>query len=1157
MKRLISILLTVVMLFSMLVAAIPASAATVATEDTDKPLKFKSGLDNLWFTEKQMTALPKTIEATINVPTTRFDIYEGHILAWKGRTNNSGHIIWVDLLRKNASNGDDGNNLGIRVLIKNGTTETTKVYYDALNSHLGEKVHIAFTFDSDVKLYINGELYTGGSFLTNNSVTNDAKFMEVYNSIDASKLTPLSLAGDDRLADSTSNLTKVDNYRYFKGGVYNACVFSDVRSASEVKADAKKLDTSKADNLIMAYDTTNMESTDRNISDLSGNGYDLKRTFHGKAFTSGLDNVYSTDKKVTALPKTFEATIAVPDIAAGKKLTYEGEIFAFYNDATKTKIWVDILRRKTDNTADDMNNLGIRLLCNNGTNEATKVYADALNSYLGQTIHVAFTVDDTSVKLYINGVERSDETGCYWAGVATNDASFINVYNGVDASKLPCLSIGGDDRKADPNWPGITDFDNYRYFKGRVFSACVFSDVRSAAEIASDKATHPTNDANLLMSYDFAEESSTRVVYDKSGNGYDLSAYYKWLDADDREEMTGYAYSFAVVGDTQVITRDETVKMQDANTVNGTYSAEYAGNFAKIYDWLLANQKSKNIQFSFHMGDVTDWSHHTEWQLAMENITRMNGKIPNNIVRGNHDNATTMSQYYTTKIYKNSVTTGEEYGFFDGRGIEGYNENALNAYQTITVGNVMYLMLSLDMGPCKAVVEWANEVIEAHPYHNVIITTHSYLQGDSSVGHENYPYMDAPKDCSATQYNPGGYYGKGGEYGVDWDSRLQQHKNAGEAYLHQDASYMLNNLVKKHSNISMVICGHECSEYVRQISTTGDAGNTVLQFLVDGQLVDRQLQAAGEGHAGLVAMFYFSEDGKTVTTEYYSTIRNQYLHNDSNTTYLVNTVSVPEEVSQFYTMMHALNPGNYSSSDWITISAKLEETKQIMLTSSSSAERKAAVVSLHEEVCETLEYSSLDTAINNAKALSENDYSAEDWAEIQAVLKSAQDVRNNAYTQREINSAKSNLNDSLKEKKKLDRSLLSEAIAKAEKLVKGEYTEGTWNILSAVLDMAKEALTVRTQSIADATAKALNAAIGGLQKLSAEEAPPPEDTSGGNDASTDGAADSATEPDVKDTSNEATPTDEEESGCGGTITAGTVVLCTVLTLGVGLRKKKD
>ena len=103
-------------------------------------------------------------------------------------------------------------------------------------------------------------------------------------------------------------------------------------------------------------------------------------------------------------------------------------------------------------------------------------------------------------------------------------------------------------------------------------------------------------------------------------------------DWSDSKEATipNYAYSFAVVGDTQVLTIDETKKNDPA----------LKGNMDKLYDWIVKNQDSKNIKFSFHMGDVTDNSTDAEWALAMENISKINAKIPNNIARGNHDTAT-------------------------------------------------------------------------------------------------------------------------------------------------------------------------------------------------------------------------------------------------------------------------------------------------------------------------------------------------------------------------------------------------------------------------------------------------------------------------------------------------------------------------------------
>jgi len=1120
------------MLASMLVMAIPTGAATVAVESTDKPLKFKSGLSNLWFTEKQMTAMPKTIEATIDVPSVQYDIYEGHVLAWKSVGNTTGHYLWVDLIRKNSTHGDLWSNLGIRVLYKNGTTEVQKVFYESLNAHLGKETHIAITFDSDINLYINGELYTGGSYFRNAADATAA--MDVYNSIDVSKMPALNLCGDDRAADPAWPKTSFDNYRYFKGGLYNACVFSDVRNATEIAADASSVDTS-ADNLLMAYKTVNMAYNAKEIADLSGNGYDLKRVFYGKSFTSGFDNLYSSKTQVSSLPKTLEATIELPNSYSDQ---YWGTVIAFTNDTTEKDgiVW-DI---REDNTT---KLIECRFLAGaNGTWKTIR-FPGALEAFRGKKVHMALVIEADTVRLYVDGVEFTETTaGATKAEVAAN-------YNAISLDRLELPSIGGDFRvKNMSSQYAVHHVDNWRYFRGKIFSAAMFSDIRTADEISTDKATLPTKGAdNLLASYDLFDETDAGLIPDQSGNGYNMAKPVMWLDSADKDEITDYGYSFAVIGDTQVITRDEMVEDN-----NPHYNAAYKGHLAKLFDWIVNNQENKNIQFAFHMGDITDWNNSLEWNLAMENITKMNGKIPYNLVRGNHDQGPTMVQRYTTDIFEDAIVVGEEFGYFDGRGIENYNINTLNTYQTITVGDVMYLMLALDLGPCKAVIDWANEVIEAHPYHNVIISTHSYLQGDydnnNYAGAQYYPYMDGEKDCAANMYNPGGYYGPGGAYGVNWDFRLKQHKDAGENYLYQDASVMLNTLVKKHSNISMVLCGHECSEYVKQISATGEAGNNVLQFLVDGQGVDHDLRAE-TGHAGLVAMFYFSEDGKKVTTEYYSTIREQYLHDFMNVnTYDVNTVTVPASVKTFYNLMHTLKASDFEAAAWNTISAKLASVKQVVITSKDINEIDREVAALQAVIeAANIDYSKLNRVIADAEALDKDDYTAESWAKVETALAAAK-AELDSDNQDDIDAAANALDVAI-----------SELVEASDEPAGGGNTGDGGNTGN---DNTGNGGNTGNDNTGDGgnTGNGGNTNSGNTDNGNNDNGNTDVgDTNNGNTDNKD-EADDGSKDESKDTGANNSGSDKdskENSGCGSAIAASAIVLTTVLALGVGFKKKED
>jgi len=66
------------------------------------------------------------------------------------------------------------------------------------------------------------------------------------------------------------------------------------------------------------------------------------------------------------------------------------------------------------------------------------------------------------------------------------------------------------------------------------------------------------------------------------------------------------------------------------------------------------------------------------------------------------------------------------------------------------------------------------------------------------------------------------------------------------------------------------LSGHISSENIIVTKTEGENGNTVTQMLIDPQTTDQNNVGTG---LGLVAMLYFSQDGKNVDVEYYSTLK--------------------------------------------------------------------------------------------------------------------------------------------------------------------------------------------------------------------------------------------------------------------------------------------
>ena len=287
-----------------------------------------------------------------------------------------------------------------------------------------------------------------------------------------------------------------------------------------------------------------------------------------------------------------------------------------------------------------------------------------------------------------------------------------------------------------------------------------------------------------------------------SGNSYDAKKKMLWFD--EKEEVSDFAYSFAVIGDTQIVAK------------------KYPDEFHKIYDYILDNLEEKNIQFVLGLGDITDADSYDEWELAKENIFRLDGKVPYSLVRGNHDSKANFNGAFPYSKYESVLS-----GSFDG--------TMLNTWQELTLGEVDYIIFTLDYGASNAVLNWAGEIIKAHPKHNVIITTHAYLYRDGTT-------LDQGDVCPPA--TTGG-------------------SNNGD--------HMWDKLIRKHENIVLVISGHDPCDKIVMAQDKGDGGNTVTQLLIDPQGVD-----AAQGATGLVAMLYFSEDGREVTVEYYSTVREQY-----------------------------------------------------------------------------------------------------------------------------------------------------------------------------------------------------------------------------------------------------------------------------------------
>ncbi|MBQ3017079.1 MAG: metallophosphoesterase [Clostridia bacterium] len=320
-----------------------------------------------------------------------------------------------------------------------------------------------------------------------------------------------------------------------------------------------------------------------------------------------------------------------------------------------------------------------------------------------------------------------------------------------------------------------------------------------------------------------------------------------------------YVYSFAVIGDTQ------NLNIYDVN--NKTE------HMKGLYNWILANKDSKNIQYVMGLGDITQayyrgyqsgvWEE--EWVNAKEAISLLDGKIPYSLVRGNHDITAGFNgafgvgnKYYTDlaalAATKDSVDE-------NGRPMAGFlNADKIeDTYRKVIIGDHKYIIFTLDWHPTEECLTWVDTVLAENSDYQAIITIHSFITRDGTITddyEDTFPY----ENLTGTRPNWEEVSASGGNVfpKVLWESVLSKHKN-----------------------VEMILCGHIDEDDIITTQLEGENGNTVTAMLINPQTIDSTVEPVG-----MVAMFYISADGKVMNVEYVSTVReaankNAYLGNQN------------------------------------------------------------------------------------------------------------------------------------------------------------------------------------------------------------------------------------------------------------------------------------
>lgn len=166
----------------------------------------------------------------------------------------------------------------------------------------------------------------------------------------------------------------------------------------------------------------------------------------------------------------------------------------------------------------------------------------------------------------------------------------------------------------------------------------------------------------------------------------------------------------------------------DTQYLTESYPEVYAG----IVSWIAANAEGRKIEFATHTGDmIQNWvepeqqadraRREFETASAIQRILE-DAAVPNSVLPGNHDNKRGADAALFNEFFGPDRYAGQPgYG-----GSLGADDNSAN-FSTFEAGGARFLMLSLPYAFDDAEMDWASDVVAAHPDRNVILSTHEHV----------------------------------------------------------------------------------------------------------------------------------------------------------------------------------------------------------------------------------------------------------------------------------------------------------------------------------------------------------------------------------------------------------------------------------------------
>ena len=181
------------------------------------------------------------------------------------------------------------------------------------------------------------------------------------------------------------------------------------------------------------------------------------------------------------------------------------------------------------------------------------------------------------------------------------------------------------------------------------------------------------------------------------------------------------------------------------------YAASYPDIYYAQMDWVVEHALEDKIPYVISLGDnVDDINQPSQWTVATTafDILGVAG-MPYGLVLGNHDGAPSNTANFNTN-FGSRIAAQPTYG---GRpdGATNYD----NTYALFSASGMDFIVIYIEYddgmtSPTNAVLQWANDLLQAYPDRRAIIATHNLLSGNSftAQGQAIYDALKRTPTCS-------------------------------------------------------------------------------------------------------------------------------------------------------------------------------------------------------------------------------------------------------------------------------------------------------------------------------------------------------------------------------------------------------------------------